>query len=48
MPALPRNIHSTEGTCCLCADTFRYPKKTADMLIMDDAVMADVLLAKQR
>ncbi|CAK0786624.1 hypothetical protein CVIRNUC_009838 [Coccomyxa viridis] len=29
-------------------DTFRYPKKTADMLVMDDAVMADVLLAKQR
>ena len=32
----------------LFADTFRYPKKTADMLVMDDAVMADVLLAKQR
>ena len=41
-------IHSTEDNCYPLADTFRYPKKTADMLVMDDAVMADVLLAKQR
>lgn len=32
----------------LDADTFKYPKKQAHMLIMDNAVMADVLLAKDR
>ena len=30
------------------ADTFKYPKNLAHMLIMDDAVMSDVLLAKDR
>ena len=30
------------------ADTFKYPKKLAHMLIMDNAVMSDVLLAKDR
>ncbi len=30
------------------ADTFKYPKKLAHMLIMDNAVLSDVLTAKDR
>lgn len=31
-----------------CADMYRYPKNSKDLLISDDAVMSEVLLAKDR
>lgn len=31
-----------------CADMYRYPKNSIDLVISDDAVMSEVLLAKDR
>jgi hypothetical protein len=54
MKASPANVHhfkwpnSSDNVPFPCADMYRYPKKSVDLVISDDAVMSEVLLAKRR
>ena len=41
---------STQGTdiSCVLTDLYRYPKRTIDLWILNNAIAADVLSAKDR
>ena len=39
---------SSDNVRFTCADMYRYPKRSIDLFISDDAVMSEVLLAKDR
>lgn len=41
-------LDSSDNVPFPCADMYRYPKRSIDLLISDDAVMSEVLLAKDR